>query len=172
LKYYPADIQENPNGQNKLQEEQAMMLHITKYPARQFPVGNLFNFERDIDSLFQDFLGDSWFGGRPAGAPAVNFSETAGESIITMELPGVKKEDLKIVVEDSQITVSGERKQASLPENSRWVRNEIGAGKFSRTFELPHEVKADGISAELADGILRIVLPKAEAVRPREITVR
>jgi HSP20 family protein len=59
-----------------------------------------------------------------------------------------------------------------MPEGSGWIRKEIKAGEFSRTIELPHPVKIDAIAAELTDGLLRVVLPKADDARPREITIR
>jgi HSP20 family protein len=149
-----------------------MVMRIQRYPLSRLPLGNLFEFEKDVDSLFEDFLGDAWTRGRLPGTPAMNLAETTNETLVTMELPGVKKGDLKVVVKDGLLTVSGQRKDSALPENSRWVRNEIGTGSFSRTVELPHQVKEQDISAELANGILTIVLPKAEEARPREIQVR
>jgi HSP20 family protein len=59
-----------------------------------------------------------------------------------------------------------------LPEKAKWIRNEVEGGSFSRAIELPHPVKQQEISAELNDGILRIHLPKAEEIRPREIRVK
>jgi HSP20 family protein len=73
---------------------------------------------------------------------------------------------------DGVLTVSGHRKGRVLPENSRWVRSEVPTGTFSRAFELGHPVDEKEIKAELKDGMLRIVLPKAEEARPREITIR
>jgi HSP20 family protein len=102
----------------------------------------------------------------------VDIAEQGDESIVVAELPGVRKEDLKISIQDGQLTISGERRQHQLPENSSWLRNEAWSGEFSRTIQLPHEVKEDGVSAELKNGILRIVLPKAEEVRAREIKVQ
>jgi len=84
----------------------------------------------------------------------------------------VNKENLKITMADGLLTVSGQRKAQALPENSRWIRNEVTTGSFSRSFEIGHPVNVGEIAAELKDGLLRIVLPKAEEARPREITVR
>jgi HSP20 family protein len=98
--------------------------------------------------------------------------ENSHEFVVVAELPGVKKEDVKVTLQDGVLTVSGERKQKAVPEESRWHRTEIESGEFHRSIELPTAVDAPAVSAELKDGILRIVVPKAEEARPREITVK
>jgi HSP20 family protein len=153
-------------------EGKTMVVRFAKQPARLLPFGGILEFEKDIDSLFQEFLGGSRSQGFAPGCPAMDIAEHGNETVVVLELPGVKKEDLKVVVEDGILTVSGERKEHALPENSRWVRNEIAAGTFSRSIELPHAVKDQGISAELVNGLLTIVLPKADEVRPRQISVK
>jgi HSP20 family protein len=162
----------NLNNRTNSMEGKAMVVRFAKHPVRLLPFGGILEFEKDIDTLFQDFLGGSRSRPFASGCPAMDMAEQGNETVVVMELPGVKKEDLKVVVEDGFLTVSGERKEHALPENSRWVRNEIAAGNFSRTIELPHAVKDQGISAELVNGLLTIVLPKADEVRPRQISVK
>jgi HSP20 family protein len=131
----------------------------------------LMNLQRELSDLFDE----SWpfaTSRRTRAFPTVDIAEQGDESIVVAELPGVRKEDLKISIQDGQLTISGERRQHQLPENSSWLKNEAWSGEFSRTIQLPHEVKEDGVSAELKNGILRIVLPKAEEVRAREIKVQ
>jgi HSP20 family protein len=149
-----------------------MVMRFAKHPAHLIPFGGGQEFEKDIDTLFKDFLVGPRSRLLASGCPAMDIAEQGNETVLVMELPGVKKEDLKVVVEDGFLTVSGERKEHALPENSRWVRNEIAAGNFSRTIELPHAVKDQGISAELVNGLLTTVLPKADEVRPRQISVK
>ncbi len=129
----------------------------------------LVRFERD--PLFQNFLATPWTAG-PAQLPNIDVAEYENETVVVAELPGVKKDDLKLTVHDGLLTIAGQRKSIGLPESSRWLRNEISAGSFARTIEMPHAVKGEGIFAELTDGILRVVLPKAEEARAREITVK
>jgi HSP20 family protein len=126
--------------------------------------------EQEIDSLFDSFL-------EPAArssniVPAVDIAEDESGFVVTAALPGVRKEDLKITVQDSVLTLSGERKAPEAGEKTEWLRRESGYGSFSRTLTLPRETNAQAISAELSDGILRLVIPKAEAARPREIAVK
>lgn len=131
----------------------------------------LVRLERDIDTLFQNFLATPWTAG-PAEQPHVDVAEYEDESIVVAELPGVKKDDLKITVQDDLLTIAGNRKSSGLPENSRWLRNETITGPFTRTIRMPHAVNGEAISAELTNGILKVVLPKADEARAREIRVK
>jgi HSP20 family protein len=149
-----------------------MNVRFERYPVARNAFGDVYDFEREVNSLFENFLGTPW--GRTAGSghPRLDVAESGEETLIVMELPGVKKEDLKVLLQDGMLTISGERKTAALPEKAKWIRNEVEGGSFSRAIELPHPVKQQEISAELNDGILRIHLPKAEEIRPREIRVK
>jgi HSP20 family protein len=146
-----------------------MLVRFERIPMPRTPWRNVIDFERDIDSLFNGFLST---GTSCMQAPALNFAEKENESVISVELPGVAKEDVKISLEEDLLTIKGERKASSLPEGARWIRNERRSGEFFRTIQLPHPVKAESISAELTNGVLRITLPKAEQARPREIAVQ
>jgi len=148
-----------------------MLIRVQRYPLAWFPSDNVLDFERHIDGIFQKLM-DTRPGATPTGYPAVDVAEHENESVIVVELPGIRKEDLKISLHDGTINISGERKLPDPANDAKWLRSERRTGKFTRMLTLPHEVKIDEISAELADGILRIVLPKAETARPREIQVK
>lgn len=146
-----------------------MFVRIQRHPVSSSLFEPLFDWE-DADSLFDNLLTGA---ARPGSVfPAVDMAEYDSESVLVAEMPGVRKEDLKLAVNDGVLTISGERKGHELPENSSWLRNEIESGKFTRSVQLPHDINADGISAELTNGVLRVVLPKAEEIRPREIKVQ
>jgi len=148
-----------------------MLVRFERMPMPRPLFDSIFDFERDVDSLFDGFLGQP-YGRRGRAFPAIDLSDRGKEIVLVAELPGVRKEDLKITVQDGHLLISGERKEQTLPENSSWIRSETFSGSFSRTVELPHDVKADAISAELKDGVLRVVMPKAEEALPREISIR
>jgi HSP20 family protein len=148
-----------------------MLVRFRNIPSVTSFADNIFNLERNIDNAFTDMLGRDTFIRRDI-YPLVDLAEYENESIVVAEMPGVMKEDLKISIDNGYLSISGERKPSNLPEGSSWVRNEIGTGKFTRAIELPHEVDANRISAELNNGVLRIVLPKAERIRPREIRIK
>ena len=146
-----------------------MFVRVQRHPITSSLFSPLVDWN-DGDSLFDDLLTDI---ARPTSVfPAIDMVEYESESVLVAEMPGVRKEDLKLSVNDDVLTLSGERKGRELPENSSWLRNEIESGKFARSVQLPHDVNADGISAELTNGVLRVALPKAEAIRPREIKVQ
>lgn len=108
---------------------------------------------------------------RTAGDPAVNLWETDAALMAEMELPGVKQDDLELLVVGGELTVSGKR---AAPDNGsqRFHRRERLAGDFKRTIRLPIDVDAGKVEATLRDGVLVIVLPKAEAAKPRKIQVQ
>lgn len=148
-----------------------MLIKFERTPAFTPLFNDIFQFERDVDRMFGTFMGNTP-GSVSGGFPAIELRTSSDESVLVAELPGVKKEELKLSVENGILTLSGVRGEQKVPENSRWLRNELWHGTFSRAIELPHDVNTEKISAALDNGILRVQLPKAEAVRPREITIR
>ena len=148
-----------------------MLIRLQRYPLLRPAWENVVDFERDVDSLFDTFLGGT-VSPQTRRVPAIDIRDAENQSVIAVELPGVAKEDVKISVDKGMLTISGERKEPGLPEGSRALRNEISYGTFVRTLELPHPVKVEAISAELSNGILRLVLPKAEEARPRAISIK
>ena len=101
--------------------------------------------------------------------PAADLCETADAYIVTAELPGVPRPQIRIDVHDGQLTVHGRRDARVACEQYHQV--ERGHGEFSRSFRLPHTIAADRISAELKDGVLTIVVPKGQAQGPRRVDV-
>jgi HSP20 family protein len=103
--------------------------------------------------------------------PAVNLWETEGELQAEVELPGVKQDDLDILVVGGELTIKGQRGPA--PNSSQaFHRRERTSGSFQRTIRLPVDVDSSKVEATLSDGILQVKLPKAEAAKPRKIPVQ
>lgn len=105
-------------------------------------------------------------------SPAVDVMENEIESVVVAELPGVAKEDIAVTFERNILTLSGERKAAQIPENTRVLLHEQRPRSFRRSLRVPHDVERTAISASLENGLLRIVLPKAETAKPRVVEVR
>jgi HSP20 family protein len=105
-------------------------------------------------------------------APAANISETDKEYLIKAELPEVKKEDVKITLENGVITISGERKQQKEEKDENEIRVESFYGTFARSFTLPENIDAGAVRAESKDGVLKVRIPKKEAAKPKSITVQ
>jgi len=101
--------------------------------------------------------------------PAADLCETADAFIVTAELPGVARQQIRIDVHDGQLTLHGRRDARVACEQYHQV--ERGHGEFSRSFRLPHTILPERISAELKDGVLTIVVPKSAAPGPRRVDV-
>lgn len=105
-------------------------------------------------------------------SPSADISETDKEYLIRAELPGMKKEDVKVTVSEGVLTIEGERKQQKEEKNERFHRVETQYGSFTRTFSLPDNIKPDGIRCEAKDGVLTVHIPKTEQKKPKEIQVQ
>jgi len=142
-------------------------MFLTRYPTSTYN-----QLRREMDDLFSGVFGDMFDGWRSApGFPAVNLWEDAECLYAEAELPGMSMEDVEVFVTGDELHVKGCRK-APRDEGLTYHRRERGTGEFSRVVTLPYEVNADKVDATLKDGVLMIVLPKAESARPRKITVK
>ena len=107
----------------------------------------------------------------PAGwVPPTDVHETAAEYVLTAEVPGLTRDDIEIRLHDGRLQISGERREPDVPYE-QYHRVERGHGSFSRTFELPLPVDGDRISADLRDGVLTVLCPKAAANGAQRIHV-
>ena len=104
----------------------------------------------------------------------INIYASADAYTFTAIVPGLKADDVTIEVEGNTIKLSGETiaPAISADEKVRTLRSEIGFGKFNRSFELPDDIDATKIDANLENGLLTVRVPKAEAVKPRSIKVQ
>ena len=107
----------------------------------------------------------------PAGwTPAVDILETSDHYIVTAEVPGMRRADLDIRVDDGRLTISGERRER-IQQCEQYHRVERGHGGFSRTFHLPLPVDGERVTADLRDGVLMVKCPKAANGSARRIQV-
>ena len=104
--------------------------------------------------------------------PTVDISETDSEYLIKAELPEVKKEDVKVTVENGVLTLQGERRQEKEEKGKKYHRVERSYGSFVRSFTLPESVDESAVKAEYKDGMLNLHLPKTEKVKPKSIDVK
>ena len=102
--------------------------------------------------------------------PALDLYQDNDNVVPTVELPGMRKEDIDISLNDGVLTIAGER-QNSLGEGENAERTERFSGKFRRSITLPSRVDAGKVSASYKDGILTVTLPKAEEAKPRQIQI-
>ena len=109
-------------------------------------------------------LGGSW-------APAVDIYEHEGNIVLTAELPGVDPKDVDIRVENNVLTLRGQRKWSDEVKRESYHRVERSYGGFTRSFTLPNVVDTEKIKADFRDGMLKLVLPKKEEAKPRQISI-
>lgn len=141
-------------------------------PTWQFrsPFGELERMRHQMGRLFEEARAP--YKEAQAGVfPLTNLSEDKENYYVRAELPGVNGDQLDIQVTGNNLAISGERKIAAEEEGARYHRREREAGTFSRMIGLPGEVDTDKIEANLENGILTIVISKAEIAKPKQISV-
>jgi HSP20 family protein len=126
-----------------------------------------------LDSMYDDFdrsfaVDRGW--GLTGNYPRTNMFDKGDHLELTAEIPGVAKSDLTIKIQGNYLEISGTR-NASVPEGYSVHRRERGTTSFTRSFSLPSDIDAGKVTATLSDGILLLKLPKAEAAKPRQITI-
>ena len=104
--------------------------------------------------------------------PSVDVSETEGGYQIKAEIPDVKKEDVKVTLEEGVLTIQGERKQEKEETGKKYHRVERSYGSFVRSFTLLDLVDEEKVNAEFKDGVLNLQLPKSEKAKPKAIEVK
>ena len=135
---------------------------------------------RDMDDVPDRYTREIW---RPRGtgqevvkggdwSPRVDISETEGEFVIKVEIPEIKKEDVKVSVDNGVLCIGGERKQEKEDKGKKFHRVERYYGSFSRSFTLPDNVDATKIRASFKDGMLDLSLPKTKESKPKALEVK
>jgi HSP20 family protein len=154
-----------------------MMLTTQWYPFGDLPSAQDERAQDQMDRLFAQALGrhGQWQGATGANtrawAPALDISEAKDAYLVTVELPGVKLDDLEITLEDGLLTIQGERHFANDSSEEQFHRVERSSGAFRRSITLPAHFEADAVEASMEDGVLRILVPKAEEAKAKRIQV-
>ncbi|MEA3312262.1 MAG: Hsp20/alpha crystallin family protein [candidate division WOR-3 bacterium] len=136
------------------------------------PFFGLEGLRRDMDRLFDSFLGRMPSEEYAAlWTPAVDVEETKDSLVVRAEIPGMKKEEIKIQTVGDNLVVSGERKHEAEEKGRHFHRVERTYGKFQRTLALPVEVEPDKAKACYKEGVLEITFPKSERAKAKEIEI-
>jgi HSP20 family protein len=143
--------------------------------VRWTPFRELSTMQERMNKLFEDVMrapsrSDEGLG-VAAWAPAVDIYETDKEIVMKAELPEMQEKDIEIKVEDNILVVAGERKMEKEVKEENYHRIERSYGSFHRSFTLPQTVDREGIKASYKDGVLKVVLPKKEEVKPKQIKI-
>jgi HSP20 family protein len=125
-----------------------------------------------IPVVFDDFFKpwNEWFEngsfwGRTMSIPAVNITENKDDFQVSLAVPGMKKDDFKIDVDGTMLTISSEKEESKEEKDKKFTRKEYNYSSFSRSFTLPEEINQEKIEASYEDGVLKILLPRKEEAK-------
>lgn len=104
--------------------------------------------------------------------PALNFAEKPKEYIVTAELPGMRKEDIKVSIDNGMLTISGEKKQTNGEQDAKYRMQESAYGSFTRSISLPRDADPNQVKAEFKDGVLILTIVRNEALQPKAIQIK
>jgi HSP20 family protein len=124
--------------------------------------------EKEINKMFNDLFRSF---DRSYEYPLMDIIDSKDDLVVYVEIPGVNKDDIKVKIHNDVLTISGERKEPELPEKANCLIREREFGKFMRSIRLPYPIEVSKVNAEYKDGILKIILPKKEEVKPKEIQI-
>lgn len=138
------------------------------------PLRELMDVRSSIDKFFESSFERALTedGGVAAWAPKADVLEKEDAFVVNLEVPGINPDDVQISLQGDTLSIRGERKHEAQQSGENYLRVERSYGAFQRNFALGLPVEADKVSAEYADGVLTVTLPKAEAVKPKQIRVK
>jgi HSP20 family protein len=139
------------------------------------PFRELTTMQERMNKLFEDVMKAPYRSDEglaaPNWAPAVDIYETDKEIVMKAELPEMQEKDIEIKVEDNILILSGERRMEKEVKEENYHRIERAYGSFNRSFTLPRTVDRENIKASYKDGVLKVLLPKKEEVKPKQIKI-
>lgn len=144
------------------------------YIRRWNPVNEMMAIQNQIGRILRESMDKGEGGEFEYGAwlPPVDLREEADKVVLEMEVPGIRKEDVEIHIENNVLTVRGEKKFERDEKKENYHKIERTYGKFSRSFSLPSAIKSDSVEATMKDGILVLSLPYAEEAKPKKIAIK
>lgn len=123
------------------------------------------HWDKEVEKIFDAFSKTNAF------TPACEVLDEEGLFTISMDIPGLSKDEIDIEVRENQLHISGERKLSERSDKTSVLRTERKYGKFTRTFNLPQNINSEGIQAKFLNGVLEIALPKEEKNQARKISI-
>jgi len=146
------------------------MANITRFD----PFSEMVTLRQAMDRLFEDsFVSPvAWRTTNGDGLPALDVHQTPDELVVTAALPGLKPEDVEITITGQTLSIRGEFKEDAAIDRDMYLYRERRFGAFHRQLQLPVRVQGDRSTATFEDGVLKLSIPKAEEVKPRQIQVK
>lgn len=142
--------------------------------VRWSPLRNAFTVKSELDRLFDNFLSERVGSSDNISddLPLIDVEETDHEFLVTAEVPGMQKKDIKITFENNYLNISGEKKEIRENKDHNFYQKERTYGKFSRSIAIPAGVMLDKIDAEYEQGVLTVKIPKTEEAKPKQIDIK
>jgi HSP20 family protein len=149
-------------------------MYLTKHrKANQLaPADTFWDLRSAVDGIFGDMLSADNRSHARAWAPAVDIQETDEAFVLEVDLPGLKREDIDLALEEDTVTITGERKREESNEENGARRTERRYGRFQRAFRIPDGFENDKVEGQYTDGVLRVVLPKRQEAKRKRIEVK
>jgi len=138
------------------------------------PFRSLVDIQGDVNRLLDNFMGRPFNGEMAKGrtwAPAIDMHETKDSIVLKVELPGVREKDVAVSITGDLLSIKGERRWDDENKDQKFLHVERVYGQFERLVQLPMAVQSDKVKASFRDGVLEVMLPKAEELKPREIKI-
>ena len=137
------------------------------------PLGETLSLRQAMDRLFEDSIVNprNW-PGETQVSPALDVHETGDAVVVTVSLPGIKPEDVDVTMQAQTLTIRGEFKEDESVDRDQYLYQERRYGTFARQIQLPIRVQADKAEASFENGLLKLTIPKAEEVKPRQIQIK
>jgi HSP20 family protein len=129
---------------------------------------------RDMDRLWNSFFERGTLRSEDGGEwlPSLDVAETKNEIVVKAEVPGLEPKDIDISLSDGLLTIKGEKKQEREEKEENYHLVERSYGSFTRSIRLPNEVQSDKIKASYKNGVLKVVLPKSEEAKKKEVKIK
>ena len=143
----------------------------SKYLSKWEPFRDLVSMRTNLDRIFESFFGTEPRITDTFWAPVVDIVESNGNIEVKAEIPGMTKDDINVSVQNNVLKITGERKQENEKKEKTYHIIERSYGKFERNITLPADVDAEKIRASYKDGVLHVLLPKPESLKPKEIDI-
>ena len=135
------------------------------------PLRELSSLQNEMNRLFNTVFDTPSTGANRRWVPAMDLVETADAFVLRADLPGMTQDDVKLEIEDSVLSVSGERKAEHDTKEEGFYRLERAFGSFSRSLTLPKGIRPEAVAATFVNGVLEVRIPKPEQAKPRRIEI-
>ena len=158
------------------QEDMYMKNELDLFRGGLFRPGQaLSDIRREMSRLFNDeswslpSISETWE--KPVFAPSCNVKETDSAFLMSFDLPGVSREDIKVNLQGRTLSVWAERREEKKEESEKRHLSETRYGSYERMFTLPSDLKSDQVQASFTSGVLKVTVPKSEVSRPKQIPI-